>query len=362
MKPLSFEFGKNLNLLREEPGEGSELRLPVLICLISHSNTRERCWPKRETIAKEIGAYPNKVSPALQWLFEHGAIYNVPYSLRVDDEASLHPSKYVFQLTGYLRAGDEVIPYYVPNPEHDEADMRNFQKHGGERAINILLGNGDFPELWPKAPQSISVKDSSEVEPEEVDLTSAGEPAEDRATVPAVAEQPSAIDEIPRIKRDEIRGESEDDHKKRLPETGLGRAIVSYIGAKYLTKTQEDQLSVEYTVVSERKGEYKISPIELYETEPLFGEYIKMLATRFKEQLNRSGSRARVSQTRMLDALTTGGGHGSRATHKTLQDAVNWIETHSAPGITRDERSVEVPVEQQNVSPLMLKFRERKEN
>ena len=63
MKPLSFEFGRNLNLIREEPGNGAELRL--LICLISHSNALERCWPGRDTIAKEVGADPATVSFAL---------------------------------------------------------------------------------------------------------------------------------------------------------------------------------------------------------------------------------------------------------------------------------------------------------
>jgi hypothetical protein len=156
-----------------------------------------------------------------------------------------------------------------------------------------------------------------------------------------VVEQPSAIDEIPRIKRDEIQGHDEEiDNRKRLPTTELGQKIVALIGAKYLTKAQEDQLSVEYEVHSERKGDIKISPVELYETEPLFGEYVGELVKKFKSQLAKSRSNARVFQTRMVDALTIGGGHGSFCYQQDAAGCHQLDRDPSAPGIVDDEYSV----------------------
>jgi hypothetical protein len=144
-----------------------------------------------------------------------------------------------------------------------------------------------------------------------------------------VVEQPSAIDEIPRTKREEIQGEGEDDdNAKRLPTTKLGKRIVALIGAKYLTQAQENKLSGEFKVHSGRKGDMTVSPVELYEAEPLFDEYIVELVDTFKNQLSGS-SKAGVSRQRMVNALTSGGGEGKSAVYKTLQDAIDWIDEHA---------------------------------
>jgi hypothetical protein len=96
MRPFTFEFARKLGPIRSDPGEGSELRIPVLMCLAGHTDSLERCWPKRDTIARELEADPGTVGIALQWLMDHGAIYNAPYDKRVDDELKLHPRKIVF--------------------------------------------------------------------------------------------------------------------------------------------------------------------------------------------------------------------------------------------------------------------------
>ena len=176
----------------------------------------------------------------------------MPYNLRVDDETKLSPRKHVYQLISYLWVSDRVIPYHVVKPEHAESQIRYLQRHGGERVINFLF-DGDFPERLgittfkgceskrlESQPKVESLK-TLEVEPEEVDSTVAGATASPAG--PAVVEQPSAIDEIPRTKREEIRGESEDDNKKRLPETKLGKTIVACLGIKYMTKRQERRLA-----------------------------------------------------------------------------------------------------------------------
>jgi hypothetical protein len=97
-----WDLGKNTRLFREGGGTGSGARLDVLLNLISRSNIRLRCWPSIETIMKDTGFGKEAVSAAIQWLFDHGALFNVPHDKRVGDEKALGHRKYLYQLTGVI--------------------------------------------------------------------------------------------------------------------------------------------------------------------------------------------------------------------------------------------------------------------
>ena len=71
-----------------EPGDGREARLDVLIGLILHADQRNRTWVGEERLANETGFNTARVSAAINWLFEHGAIYNVPFKYRVGRDAN----------------------------------------------------------------------------------------------------------------------------------------------------------------------------------------------------------------------------------------------------------------------------------
>ncbi len=134
---LNWEMRSHLHSFREG-GKGQEFRWPVLTVLILHSNQRNRCWPGQDLIAKEIGTNQARVSAAIRWLFEHGAIYNVPYEYRVEDERELPPSKYVYQLTGLMRFDDEVVPYLYQTDEAVKAMMQELSHIGAGNVVAFL--------------------------------------------------------------------------------------------------------------------------------------------------------------------------------------------------------------------------------
>ena len=104
MATWDYEFTKYAHHFSQK-GPGREARLIVLKMLTLHINRRNRAWPSPETLAKETGYGRARVIEALQWLVEKGAIYNVPVSHRVGEEARLHGNKAVWQITGMMRVG-----------------------------------------------------------------------------------------------------------------------------------------------------------------------------------------------------------------------------------------------------------------
>lgn len=143
---LNWDLREHMHLFREEPGEGREIRLDVLINLILHANLRGRTWVSRDRIARELGIGKPRVSAALKWLFEKGAVYNVPFQYRIGTERDLEPRKYVFQLTGVVRFSDElVIPYlYLPDIESEIANtLRELADIGGEALVDFLTQGSD---------------------------------------------------------------------------------------------------------------------------------------------------------------------------------------------------------------------------
>ena len=147
---INWKLREHLHRFRDEPGDGREIRLGVLLNLILHSNHRGRTWVGRDRIAAEIGASERRVSSALQWLFEKGAIYNVPYQYRMGVECDLEPRKYVFQLTGVIRFdNDLVIPYlYLPDLESEIAHtLAELQEVGGTELVRFLTQGSDSAHL-----------------------------------------------------------------------------------------------------------------------------------------------------------------------------------------------------------------------
>ncbi len=147
---LNWDLREHMHLFREEPGEGREIRLDVLINLILHANLRGRTWVSRDRIAREIGAAEARVSAALKWLFQKGAIYNVPFKYRIGEERDLEPRKYVFQLTGIIRFnGELVVPYlYLPNLESEIANtLRELADIGGEALVDFLTQGSESEHL-----------------------------------------------------------------------------------------------------------------------------------------------------------------------------------------------------------------------
>jgi hypothetical protein len=138
---LNWKLREHQHRFRSEPGTGREIRFNILINLILHANGRGRTWVSRDRIAAEIGAGEGRVSAALTWLFEKGAIYNVPLQYRVGAERCLEPRKYVFQLTGIIRFDEgPAVPYlYIPDLEQEIAStLRELEDIGGEGLVAFL--------------------------------------------------------------------------------------------------------------------------------------------------------------------------------------------------------------------------------
>jgi hypothetical protein len=147
---LNWNLREHLHRFRDG-GKGQELRWPVLTALILHSNQRGRCWPGQELIADEVGTDQARVSSAICWLFEHGAIYNVPYEHRVGAERELQPSKYVYQLTSLIRFGDIVVPYLYETDEATEAMKQELLHIGADSVVAFLNGEVESVNYAPSA-------------------------------------------------------------------------------------------------------------------------------------------------------------------------------------------------------------------
>jgi len=70
-----------------------------------------------DLLADETGWSIVLVTRAKQWLLDVGAMVLVPYNKRVDDELKLPPRQHVYQLTGMIKLGDEIVPYLYLSEE-----------------------------------------------------------------------------------------------------------------------------------------------------------------------------------------------------------------------------------------------------
>lgn len=147
MSLLAFhwDLGKQTKLFRQDPGPGSEARLHVLINILSHANLRLRAWPSVEKIMDGTGFNDKTaIAEAIKWLFDHGAIYNVPFDKRVGQEKKLSNRKYVFQLTGIININGQILPYIVMKPEEIENMVQELKEIGADEIVELyhLLDSG----------------------------------------------------------------------------------------------------------------------------------------------------------------------------------------------------------------------------
>jgi len=114
-----------------------------------------------------------------------------------------------------------------------------------------------------------------------------------------------------------------------LPQTPCGRHIVKAIGrgTKKLSPSEEKLLNHELTAFDGgKKRTFTLN--ELYDTEPLFGEWIDVLAGKLYNRW-RSDDRP-IPKAMMFTALTTGGGEGRYKVNQSIQDYFDWKETRAA--------------------------------
>ena len=102
--------------------KGTEARYTILDYLLLRANPRLRTYVSVDTIMRDTGYTSQTViAGAIAWLFERGAIYNVPVQFRVGKEPR-HHRKYVFQLTGVIQLAGAWYRYLAFS-EEDAANM-----------------------------------------------------------------------------------------------------------------------------------------------------------------------------------------------------------------------------------------------
>ncbi len=109
---------------------GAEARYYVLQYLILSANGRLRCWPGRDLIADDTDFSRTCVTEALKWLEHTGAIYNVPKKHRVGNEAEVHATRRVWQLTGVIALGGRVVQYLKLNEDQYTPFILEAIEHG----------------------------------------------------------------------------------------------------------------------------------------------------------------------------------------------------------------------------------------
>lgn len=111
MPTLNYQFRDALSYLNHDGC------LQVLIALILHGNVRNRCWPSTETLVKELGISAPTVGAGRKWLLEHRAIELVDFDKRIGPELELPARQFVYQLTGQIAIGGQLIPYLYTGDE-----------------------------------------------------------------------------------------------------------------------------------------------------------------------------------------------------------------------------------------------------
>lgn len=122
IKTPHWQLKTHLYYIRTDGKKKSyDARLPVLLHLIMSSNASLRCFVGVETLCRDTGFTNKPIIEALQWLQNHGAIYNVPKEQRVGSECRLHANKKVWQLTSFLQVDDNIIDYLYAGKDESES-------------------------------------------------------------------------------------------------------------------------------------------------------------------------------------------------------------------------------------------------
>lgn len=85
--------------------------LPVLTAILSHANTRNRCYPSYTHLELITGLSRPSISKAIQGLVDLSMIRVLPLEERSQDEQHLDSRLNIYEATGYMQIGELVIPY-----------------------------------------------------------------------------------------------------------------------------------------------------------------------------------------------------------------------------------------------------------
>ncbi len=163
----------------EKYPKGVEARYVILDYLILCSNLRLRNFYGVETIMEECGFNSSAVvADALGWLFDRGALYNVPPEYRVGKEAKLSKNKYVFQMTGVIYLRGQWIPYLLLQPDELEEMVEEWRTVGYQLPVEgeILLSGYKTSQSEP------SQSEPSQSEREGISLVLEGIPPSSEVT------------------------------------------------------------------------------------------------------------------------------------------------------------------------------------
>lgn len=113
-----------------EPG------LPVLIALISHANNRGRAYPSYQGLTLVTGLSRPSISKAVQGLIDLGIIRVIAISERSEEEKELDTRLNVYELSGYMKIGDLVIPFMTGDYTKKPIKFTDLEEFEWEQLVN----------------------------------------------------------------------------------------------------------------------------------------------------------------------------------------------------------------------------------
>jgi hypothetical protein len=125
--PIAFHWDikKQIHAINAGPKSAQRsARLVVLFYLTLCANTRLRCWPSMDTIARDTGVSLAAATEAKDWLLKHDALVLVPFALRQGEEKEYPKRQHIYQLTGYVKIDGKVHPYILMSDELRQAVMK----------------------------------------------------------------------------------------------------------------------------------------------------------------------------------------------------------------------------------------------
>ncbi|MBK8032231.1 MAG: hypothetical protein IPK17_22685 [Chloroflexi bacterium] len=299
-----WDIMKRNGLFRKEEGAGSTLRFDVLMSLLGRANIRLRCWPSVETLINDLAVNDKTaVAAALKWLADHGAIYNVPKDKRVGKEKWLLPQKYVFQLTGVVKIGDEVMEYILMQEGEREAMIDELTELGAEYAVELYGLLEPKPEPDPEGEDGVGRETRPTLEGvgRESLPSSSGIPTElvgipnpkalpDSSTIKAVAPpaaqsggQPTSSTAGTSRFRGKVDPPTANGSKPQLNEQLLANHLSAVTG-KSLNKDQRARLAKPVVIVADgMKREYR-SPEVMYTDENGFSQFVEHRLSVYKQK------------------------------------------------------------------------------
>jgi hypothetical protein len=125
-------------------GLGCNSRLPLLNFGISTMD-------ERFTFTTTLGQQPGDercTRSAIQWLMQHGALYNIAIENRSDWEAKLDKSQYVFVVTGIIELGGKIYRTLEIKSDKSFELIQRLRSIGASAAVTMwsMVGDDIFPD------------------------------------------------------------------------------------------------------------------------------------------------------------------------------------------------------------------------